>query len=142
MHGRQTQRIIICMQDLKDKIKKKKKKNCIQEPHIGWVWIALKLFLFLHLAFFYGSCTLFTRPANMDFNKSNFKTKSHGTIHTFKNYFATVFLVFSNKWYPNRPINNRVTAYKVINHSLKAFNLELIKIWSLVQQEVYKEDGR
>ena len=40
---------------------------------------------------------------------SNFFTKYgfHGTIHTFKNYFATVFLVFSfqfqqNKFYPNR----------------------------------------
>ena len=31
---------------------------------------------------------------------------SHGTIHTFKNYFVTVFLVFSfnkNKLYPNGP---------------------------------------
>ena len=39
---------------------------------------------------------------------SNFfiKNGSHGTIHTFKNYFVTVFLVFSfqfqqNKFYPN-----------------------------------------
>ena len=30
------------------------------------------------------------------FNKNNFKTGSHGTIYTFKNYFATVFSVFSN----------------------------------------------
>ena len=36
----------------------------------------------------------------------NIKNGSHGTIHTFKNYFATVFLVFSfskNELYPNRP---------------------------------------
>ena len=26
-----------------------------------------------------------------------FKTESHGTIHTFKNYFTTVFSVFNNK---------------------------------------------
>ena len=33
------------------------------------------------------------------------KNGSHGTIHTFKNYFATVFSVFSkNKLYPNGPI--------------------------------------
>ena len=37
------------------------------------------------------------------------KNGSHGTIHTFKNYFATVFSVFSfqfqqNKFYPNRPL--------------------------------------
>ena len=34
----------------------------------------------------------------------NIKNESHGTIHTFKNYFATVFLVFSfsnNKLNPN-----------------------------------------
>ena len=35
--------------------------------------------------------------------QNNFKTGSHGTIHTFKNYFTTVFLVFSNKRYPNSP---------------------------------------
>ena len=36
----------------------------------------------------------------------NIKNGSHGTIHTFKNYFATVFSVFSfnkNKLYPNEP---------------------------------------
>ena len=40
MHGRQTQRIITCMQDLKDKIKKKKK-NCMQEPHIDYRVVAI-----------------------------------------------------------------------------------------------------
>ena len=39
--------------------------------------------------------------------KKNFKNGSHCTIHPFKNYFATVFSVFSfnfskNKLYPNR----------------------------------------
>ena len=36
----------------------------------------------------------------------NIKNGSHDTIYTFKNYFATVFLVFSfrkNKLYPNGP---------------------------------------
>ena len=36
------------------------------------------------------------------FSKNNFKTESHDTIYIFKNYFATVFSVFSNKWYLNR----------------------------------------
>ena len=43
---------------------------------------------------------------------SNFfiKIGFHGTIHTFKNYFATVFLVFNfqfqqNKFYPNKPLD-------------------------------------
>ena len=42
-----------------------------------------------------GFCALFMRPASTFFKKNNFKNGSHGTIHTFKNYFGTVFLVFS-----------------------------------------------
>ena len=37
----------------------------------------------------------------------NIKNGSHGTIHTFKNYFTTVFSVFSfnkNKLYLNGPL--------------------------------------
>ena len=40
------------------------------------------------------------------FRKKNVKNGSHGTIHTFKNYFTTVFSVFSsskNKFNPNGP---------------------------------------
>ena len=55
--------------------------------------------------FFFWSRALFTGPANKDFSKFFFKIWSHGTIHTFKNDFTTVFLVFSNKQYPNRPID-------------------------------------
>ena len=49
--------------------------------------------------------------------KKYIKNGPHGTIHIFKNYFATVFLVFSfskNKLYPNRPLGplyNIVTNY-------------------------------
>ena len=42
-------------------------------------------------------------PASTDFSKFFFKTRSHDTIHTFKNYFVTVFSVFSRKRYPNIP---------------------------------------
>ena len=49
-----------------------------------------------------GSRALFTRPPSTKFSKKTFKTGSHNTIHTFKNYFAIVFLVFSNKRYPTR----------------------------------------
>ena len=38
------------------------------------------------------------------FIKIEFKIRSHCTIHTFKNYFTTIFSVFSNNWYPNRPL--------------------------------------
>ena len=47
------------------------------------------------------------RPTTTLFRKKKFKNESHGTIHTFKNYFATVFSVFSfsnNKLNPNGPL--------------------------------------
>ena len=56
-------------------------------------------------------CTraLFTNPQILLFNNFFIKNGSHDTIHTFKNYFATVFSVsvfsFSkNKLNPNGPI--------------------------------------
>ena len=54
------------------------------------------------IAFFSGFRTLFIVPTSTFFNKNNFKTGSSGTFNTFKNYFTTVFLVFSNERYPNR----------------------------------------
>ena len=49
----------------------------------------------LRLAFFEGPTVLFMGPASTEKRKSNFKTESHNTIHIFKNYFTTVFSVFS-----------------------------------------------
>ena len=42
-----------------------------------------------------GSHVLFTGPTNIFFAKTLIKNGSHGTIHIFKNYFVTVFSVFS-----------------------------------------------
>ena len=42
-----------------------------------------------------GSHALFTRPTNLFFTKTFIKNGSHGTIHIFKNYFVTVFSIFS-----------------------------------------------
>ena len=52
-----------------------------------------------------GSRALFTGPTNTFFSKIFIKTGFYDTIHTFKNYFVTVFLIFnfSNKSYLNRP---------------------------------------
>ena len=72
------------------------------------VWIqvyVLSLFFF----FFFASaividqvssgqytCALFMGLTNFTFQQLFFiKNRSHGTIHTFKNYFATVFSIFS-----------------------------------------------
>ena len=44
---------------------------------------------------FSGFYALFTKHTDTFFNKNNFKTGSHDTIHTFKNYFATIFSIFN-----------------------------------------------
>ena len=44
---------------------------------------------------------------SIDHRLKNIKNKSHHTIHIFKNYFATVFLIFNfnkNKLYSNGPL--------------------------------------
>ena len=56
-------------------------------------------------------CILFTDSQIPIFNNFFIKNGSHDTIHTFKNYFARVFLVFSfqfqqNKFYPNGPLKS------------------------------------
>ena len=67
-------------------------------------------FVLQMLTFCSEQCTyaLFTDPQITLFSNFFIKNGSHGTIHTFKNYFATVFSVFSfqfqqNKFYPNTP---------------------------------------
>ena len=58
---------------------------------------------------------LFMDPQIPLFNNFFIKNGSHGTIYTFKNYFATVISVISfqfqqNKSYPNRPLDSCITA--------------------------------
>ena len=52
-------------------------------------------------------------PQTSLFNNFFIKNGFYSTIHTFKNYFATVFSVFSiqfqqNKFYPNGPLVNLI----------------------------------
>ena len=65
-------------------------------------------FLAICISFFYGSRALFTGSTSTNFSKFFFKIGSHGTIHIFKNYFATVFSVFRNKQYPNKPYITKI----------------------------------
>ena len=51
-----------------------------------------------------GPRALFMRLTSTEFSKIFIKIGFHGIIHTFKNYFTTVFSVFSNKQYPNKPL--------------------------------------
>ena len=61
--------------------------------------------------FSHEQCTriLFMDPQISLFNNFFIKNWSHSTIHTFKNYFATIFSVFNyqfqqNKFYSKRPL--------------------------------------
>ena len=76
----------------------------------GLHWNTMRLRLPAISVFFSGSRALFTGPAITFFSKNNFKTRSHSTIYTFKNYFATVFSVFSNKQYPNKSYTSQITS--------------------------------
>ena len=72
--------------------------------------------------FLVGSCVLFTRYANMEKHKSNFKTAFHNTIYTFKNYFATMFSVFSNnKFNPNKPLPGKKLTFEGLNKGKSTF---------------------
>ena len=65
---------------------------------------------------------LFIGPAAILFRKKKIKNRSHGTIHTFKNYFATVFSVFNfcnNKVNPNGPLSNVICIFLEIRVSKK-----------------------
>ena len=77
---------------------------------------------FARLRFLVESHALFTGLASTEKRKSNFKTGSHDTINTFKNYFATIFLVsvFSNKRYPNKP-KQLVCVWEVFRVCVYAF---------------------
>ena len=73
------------------------------------VWIALISAASVFPQFFFFFLVHCSRvPQTPLFINFFIKNGSHSTIHTFKNYFATVFSVFSfqfqqNKFYPNRP---------------------------------------
>ena len=67
------------------------------EKDEAWVWIQTRLRLCCPVHFLCGYRVLFTGSASTDFSKFFFKFRSHDTIHTFKNYFATMFSIFSNK---------------------------------------------
>ena len=83
---------------------------------LAYVWIELKSVFSCVMCFLMGPVHRSRDPQVLYLAKKNFNTRSYGTIHTFKNYFATIFAVFSNKRYLNRPfvlISMRDWAQKV-----------------------------
>ena len=92
----------------------KKKKCCLFGFLLVFVWIHVHYYYYYFFHAFSvfwdnyhylcNAVTLSMGHIAILFKKKNIKNESHGTIYTFKNYFATVFLVFSfskNKLYPN-----------------------------------------
>ena len=115
------------------------------------VWIQ-NTFAFVNgLHFLCVSCVLFTRPSSTDFSKFLFKIESHSTIHTFKNYFATVFSIY-NKWYPIKPIdqcvimcictdtikNNHNYMVQFINFLKKIFKLYMVLTYTFLKPYISK----
>ena len=81
---------------------------------IGSVCVCLHLtFFFLRRvfdAFSVGPVHCSRDPQTSFFNKTFIKNGFHGTIYTFKNYFAIMFSIFNfqqNKWYPNKLLLKR-----------------------------------
>ena len=78
--------------------KKKKKKN----QYLVSIWMLLKFFWWCVWPFFVSPVHCSRDPQVINLCKFFFKIGFHDTIHTFKNYFVTIFLVFSNKRYLNK----------------------------------------
>ena len=76
--------------------------NLIQHDALAWffvnVWIVASVSVLRMGPMHYSR-----DPQTYFFRKIFIKNGSHDTIYTFKNYFVTVFSIFSNKRYPNRP---------------------------------------
>ena len=82
------------------------------QKYIWWcediyVWIALKT-RDLSVFFFFVGPVYCSRDPQVLILEKKILTRFHGTIHTFKNYFTTIFSIFSNKRYLNRLIINKM----------------------------------
>ena len=100
--------------------------------------------VFLWLLAFLLDLVHYSRDSQTSFiNKTFIKNWSHGIVHIFKNYFATVFSVFNfqqNKQYPNTPIVSQEIVWQALcwsesPHKNLRFNLSIswqICLWRRV----------
>ena len=93
------------------------------------VWMLLKWNELRVCVLICGSCALFMGSAITFFSKNNFKSRSHDTIHIFKNYFVTVFSIFNFQF---STISSIQTYYCQHEHLTKLYeprrNFEGIKL--------------
>ena len=115
-------------------LKNKKKNKSVQNQYsIGLVLLSmLKVTLSVSLDTTFASIHFLVglvhySPASTFFSKNNFKIEPHSTIHSFKNYFTTIFSVFSKKQYPNIPLIHRLVILIKKNCTKKSKNLQCKK---------------
>ena len=95
--------------------------------HFFFFFYARVLAFMRQYALFSGSRALFTRPTSTLFRKKNIKNESHGTIHTFKNYFVTVFSIFSFNKISNIQMDPKCAfGYKLKSQLILLFSLFLL----------------
>ena len=96
------------------------------------VFFLLFLFFISHV-FFYFLSVYSAHQCTIQQLFSNFfiKNRFYGTIHIFKNYFGTVFSVFSkNKLYPNRLLKSNLTS-RLFHSIITMTNNSTLLIWEV-----------
>ena len=98
--------------------------DCVLAMRV-YVWLFFFFLGEVHFKSGSGSHALFTGPTDLFFNKAFIKNESHSIIHTFKNYFAIIFSIFSfqqNKRYSNAHLvlthNKKMTCIIFIAHDM------------------------
>jgi len=82
-----------------------------------------------------GSHALFTGPAITEFSEFCFKNGSHGTIHVFKNYFATVFSAISFQFSGISNIQTDPKRYKILKPCGQEFEKRVGSRWVTCERD-------
>ena len=119
---------------------KQRRKRIMIFDHLVWVWIVLNA-RYSAFGFFWVPMTLFIRLLNSAKCVYPCIFWSQSTIHTFKNYFATVFSIISfqfltNKRYLNRPLVNNLCTHWLEN-IIKGFHMIVIRAVTLLALSFY-----
>ena len=98
--------------------------SCVSASRFSFLFFFFFLAVNVDFSLEQCTCSLFTGPTNITFLQLFIKNRSHGTIHTFKNYFAIVFLIFSFQLYPNRPNITQESLMRTYRSGIRAALLE------------------
>ena len=106
------------------------------EKAVSWVYVFF-FFIFFFFRCMFCDCGVFPmgpmhysrNPQTFFLDKTFIKNESHAIIHTFKNYFTTMFLVFSfqqNKRYSNTSIFQKIDAFLSMRSNIDTSTHNLI----------------